>query len=98
MVLKFGLKSNQILAGIYSPWPSVSSTRLHNQPFRNIWPYLAFRKYLSKLLELADRIQGKTICALGDAAAMPVRAFIENFRDEFVYHVKHKKCLVEDSQ
>ena len=53
---------------------------------------------LSKLLELADRIQGKTICALGDAAAMPVRAFIENFRDEFVYHVKHKKCLVEDSQ
>ena len=53
---------------------------------------------LSKLLELADRIQGKTICALGDAAAMPVRAFIENFRDEFAYHVKHKKCLVEDSQ
>ena len=53
---------------------------------------------LLKLLELADRIQGKTICALGDAAAMPVRAFIENFRDEFAYHVKHKKCLVEDSQ
>ena len=53
---------------------------------------------LDQLLSLADRIQGKTICALGDAAAMPVRAFVENFRDEFSYHITHKKCMVDDPQ
>ncbi len=49
---------------------------------------------LDLLLNLADQIQGRTICALGDAAAMPVRAFIKNYRDEFEYHVTHKRCLV----
>ena len=53
---------------------------------------------LDQLLTLADRIQGKTICALGDAAAMPVRAFVENFKDEFSYHITHKKCMVDDPQ
>ncbi|RZP21977.1 MAG: NADH oxidoreductase (quinone) subunit F [Burkholderiaceae bacterium] len=53
---------------------------------------------LDQLLSLADRIQGKTICALGDAAAMPVRAFVENFKDEFKYHITHKKCMVDDPQ
>ena len=53
---------------------------------------------LDQLLSLADRIQGKTICALGDAAAMPVRAFLENFKDEFLYHITNKKCMVDDPQ
>lgn len=44
---------------------------------------------------VASRIMGRTICALGDAAAMPVRSFIKHFRDEFVYHVEHKKCMVD---
>jgi NADH-quinone oxidoreductase subunit F len=43
---------------------------------------------------VADNIQGRTICALGDAAAMPVRAMIKNFREEFEYHIEHKHCLV----
>ena len=46
------------------------------------------------LNSVADNIQGRTICALGDAAAMPVRAFIKHFRDEFEYHVEHKTCMV----
>jgi NADH-quinone oxidoreductase subunit F len=46
------------------------------------------------LLNLADQIQGKTICALGDAAAMPVRAFVKNYREEFEYHVANKRCMV----
>src|SRR5436309_2905137 len=49
---------------------------------------------LDLLNSIADNIQGRTICALGDAAAMPVRAFIKNFRDEFEYHIEHKHCLV----
>ena len=46
------------------------------------------------LNSVADNIQGRTICALGDAAAMPVRAMIKHFRDEFVHHIEHKACTV----
>jgi NADH-quinone oxidoreductase subunit F len=49
---------------------------------------------LDMLNSIADNIQGRTICALGDAAAMPVRAFVKQFREEFEYHVEHKHCLV----
>ena len=49
---------------------------------------------LDMLNSVADNIQGRTICALGDAAAMPVRAFIKNYRDEFAHHIEHKNCLV----
>jgi NADH-quinone oxidoreductase subunit F len=49
---------------------------------------------LDELNRVADNIQGRTICALGDAAAMPVRAFIKHFRDEFVHHIEHKTCIV----
>ncbi len=49
---------------------------------------------LEMLNSIADGIQGRTICALGDAAAMPVRAMIKNFRAEFEYHIEHKHCLV----
>ena len=49
---------------------------------------------LDLLDDVAARIAGRTICALGDAAAMPVASFIEHFRDEFQYHIDHKKCMV----
>ena len=49
---------------------------------------------LDLLDRVAARMEGRTICALGDAAAMPVRSFIKQFRDEFQYHVDHKRCLV----
>jgi NADH-quinone oxidoreductase subunit F len=49
---------------------------------------------LDQLNRVADNIQGRTICALGDAAAMPVRAFIKHFRSEFEHHITHKTCMV----
>jgi NADH-quinone oxidoreductase subunit F len=51
---------------------------------------------LALLDSVAENIQGRTICALGDAAAMPVRSFIKHFRDEFLYHIEHGRCLVPD--
>jgi NADH-quinone oxidoreductase subunit F len=51
---------------------------------------------LDLLNSIADNIQGRTICALGDAAAMPVRAFIKHFRSEFEHHIEHKRCLVPE--
>ncbi len=49
---------------------------------------------LDMLDDVANKIMGRTICALGDAAAMPVASFIKHFRDEFQYHIDHGKCLV----
>ena len=49
---------------------------------------------LDALINVSDNIAGRTICALGDAAAMPVKSFIKHFRDEFVHHIEHKCCQV----
>ncbi len=49
---------------------------------------------LDLLDSVAGNIMGRTICALGDAAAMPVRSFVKHFRDEFAYHIEHKNCVV----
>jgi len=53
---------------------------------------------LDVLDSVAGNIMGRTICALGDAAAMPVRSFIKHFRDEFAHHIEHKRCLVPTYQ
>jgi len=45
------------------------------------------------LLDMADNIGGKSLCALGDAAIGPVISSVKKFRDEYVYHVTHKSCL-----
>jgi len=49
---------------------------------------------LDLLNSVAGKIGGHTICALGDAAAMPVQSFLKHFGDEFAYHVEHRKCMV----
>lgn len=49
---------------------------------------------LGLLSSLTGNIMGRTICALGDAASMPVQSFIKHFASEFEYHIEHKKCLV----
>ena len=50
---------------------------------------------LALLDNVSDNIAGRTICALGDAAALPVKSFIKHFRDEFVHHIEHKRCFVK---
>ena len=44
---------------------------------------------------MSDNIGGKSLCALGDAAIGPVISSVRKFRDEFMYHVEHKRCLPE---
>ncbi len=46
------------------------------------------------LLGVSDKIMGNTICALGDAAAMPVESFLRNFREEFEYYIEHGESMV----
>ena len=49
---------------------------------------------LDLLASVSDNIMGRTICALGDAAAMPVKGFLKHFRAEFQHHIDHRRCLV----
>lgn len=49
---------------------------------------------LDLLNSVAGNIMGRTICALGDAAAMPVQGFLKHFKSEFAWHIEHKSCLV----
>ncbi|MBK1620594.1 NADH-quinone oxidoreductase subunit F [Lamprobacter modestohalophilus] len=50
---------------------------------------------LDLLDNVAGRIGGRTICALGDAAAMPVQSFLKHYRSEFEHLVEHGRSLVE---
>ena len=49
---------------------------------------------LEALGSVSDNIAGRTICALGDAAALPVKSFSRHFRSEFEHHIQYKKCQV----
>jgi len=51
-------------------------------------------KDIDLLWDVSDNIMGKSFCALGDAAAMPVLGAIKHFREEFEHHVIHKRCIV----
>jgi NADH-quinone oxidoreductase subunit F len=48
------------------------------------------------LLNIAHYMSGTAVCALSDGASMAYRGFLTQFPEEFEYHVKHKKCDVEE--
>src|SRR2546430_16761039 len=49
----------------------------------------ARREELTLLLDVANRIEGHTICAFGDASAWPVQSFLKHYRHEFEYMIDH---------
>ncbi|MBM4197321.1 MAG: NADH-quinone oxidoreductase subunit NuoF [Gammaproteobacteria bacterium] len=53
---------------------------------------------LALLLDVADRIEGHTICAFGDAAAWPVQSFLKHYRHEFEYMIEHAGRSIVDAQ
>lgn len=52
---------------------------------------------LDLLMDVADSLEGSSICALADAAAWPVQGLVTHFRDEFEEHIKTGKCTSPDS-
>jgi NADH-quinone oxidoreductase subunit F len=47
---------------------------------------------LDLLLNVGDRMLGKSLCALGDFAVYPVSSYLNKFHDEFVAHVEQGRC------
>jgi len=52
---------------------------------------------MDKLVDVANKIEGRTICALGDAAAWPVQSFLKHYRHEFEYMIVNKGRSIVDS-
>jgi NADH-quinone oxidoreductase subunit F len=47
---------------------------------------------LEKLLDIADNINGKSFCALGDGAASPIVSSLQHFRAEYEQHLTERRC------
>ena len=52
---------------------------------------------LDKLVDVANKIEGHTICALGDAAAWPVQSFLKHYRHEFEYMIRNNGRSIVDA-
>jgi NADH-quinone oxidoreductase subunit F len=69
--------------------PCREGTGWLTRTLRRIMGGQGHREDLGLLLDVANRIEGHTICALGDAAAWPVQSFLKHYRHEFEYMIDH---------
>jgi NADH-quinone oxidoreductase subunit F len=77
--------------------PCREGTGWMNRLVRKVLDGEARREDLDLLVDVANRIEGHTICALGDASAWPVQSFMKHFRHEFEYMIEHGgKSIVDD--
>jgi len=44
------------------------------------------------LMDICNGILGRTLCPLGDAGALPILNYVKKFQDEFLRHIKEKRC------
>ena len=72
--------------------PCREGTRWMVQLLETIEAGDAKHSQLDLLLDVCDRILGKSLCALGDFAAWPVAAYVSKFRDEFEAHLDGRGC------
>jgi NADH-quinone oxidoreductase subunit F len=72
--------------------PCREGTRWMVQILEAIEEGRATHEELDLLLDVCDRILGKCLCPLGDAAAMPIASYVVKFRDEFRAHVDQRGC------
>ena len=72
--------------------PCREGTRWMVQLLQRIEDGEAEQSELDLLLSVCDRILGKCLCPLGDAAAMPIASYVDKFRAEFQEHVDLGRC------
>jgi NADH-quinone oxidoreductase subunit F len=77
--------------------PCREGTGWMNRLIRRILAGQGQRSDLDLLVDVANRIEGHTICALGDAAAWPVQSFVKHYRHEFEYMIENGgRSIVDD--
>ncbi len=72
--------------------PCREGTNWAERILRKIEQGRATERDVDLLEEVANHINFRTICPLGDAAAMPIQSFLKKFRDEFNAHVGRHRC------
>ena len=77
--------------------PCREGTGWMNRVIRRIMAGQGEMKDLQLLVDVAGRIEGHTICALGDAAAWPVQSFLKHFRHEFEYMIDNGGRSIVDA-
>ncbi|MFO7305293.1 MAG: NADH-quinone oxidoreductase subunit NuoF [Gammaproteobacteria bacterium] len=75
--------------------PCREGTGWMNRVLRRILAGQGRKEDLDMLVDVANKIEGHTICAFGDAAAWPVQSFLKHFRHEFEYMIEHGHSIVE---
>ena len=79
--------------------PCREGTGWMNRLLKRVLAGQSRREELGLLLDVANRIEGHTICAFGDAAAWPVQSFLKHYRHEFEYMIDHGgRSIVNDSR
>ncbi len=92
------VKSALILAHFYQHescgqcTPCREGTRFLYYTLRKFEQGTARMEDIDLMYEVAGNMMGTSICALSEAAAMPIRSYIEKFRSEFEAHVQQKGC------
>ena len=77
--------------------PCREGTGWMNRLLKRVIAGQARREDLNLLVDVANRIEGHTICGLGDAAAWPVQSFMKHFRHEFEYMIDNGgRSIVEN--
>jgi len=77
--------------------PCREGTGWMNRLVRRVIAGQGARADLDLLLDVANRIEGHTICALGDASAWPVQSFLRHYRHEFEYMIDNGgRSIVDD--
>ena len=77
--------------------PCREGTRWTVDTLRRIEHGVAEPSEIELLLEICDNIEGKCLCPLGDACAMPVRSIVKRFREEFDAHLSAGTCPLHDT-
>jgi NADH-quinone oxidoreductase subunit F len=75
--------------------PCREGTGWMNRVLRRILAGQGRKEDLDMLVDVANKIEGHTICAFGDASAWPVQSFLKHFRHEFEYMIEHGHSIVE---
>ena len=79
--------------------PCREGTGWMNRLLKRVLAGQSRREELGLLVDVANRIEGHTICAFGDASAWPVQSFLKHYRHEFEYMIDHGgRSMVTDSR
>jgi NADH-quinone oxidoreductase subunit F len=93
-IVKFALRTIKFYQHESCGWciPCREGTDWLNKTLVRFHAGAGVKKDIDNMQYLAENMLGRTFCPLGDAAAMPIIAFVKKFREEFEAHLEGRPC------